>query len=791
MGKNIFKRLASLSIFAFVFTNVSLAQDGFQRFYPTEDRTLITVGCIPSGGGDFHMLSVGIDDNQNIDKVQLSRNNPKGNLIWTREYTIIDATLITNLKSVDFVKLENDTLIIAGIKQVLGVGLDDEKFILKVDPNNGEALWSGVSRDNVDQLGPITLPLVLDGYDDSFVVYNTHGSITGDTFAIQRIQYNSSNEIVNQQAYYPEGLSGINALAGLVDVVPSVDSSTIISYVPEINGISSGLLTIDRNGDMLNSVLYSISPDSIMNYQMQTSAIAATRDTGILMTGIVFQPLTNALSNYLIKTDSIGVVEWSKFIDGNLSGLISQVNDVIERTNGEIVVSGKYFNTADLMVGDFMIYFDAEGNVVRQLDYQSDNSFFFLNSPQGLVQFTQGEMGNASDGGVLYATTGFDQGAAMVSPYIIKTDLLGGAMCNDTLDIDMVTDFEFVRDTLLMGMDDYAVTDTLLLRDRDYTGFTVPVLTLIDTVYCPQDPIMQTIDATLQGATAYEWSTGETTPSIFVTEEGEFSVTVTIGDQICYMQCDTSTITQLAFPEASIEGVLNGICEFEGAELFASSTTNFVSAIWNTGETTRSIIVSEPGNYSVTITDNCENTASANVTINEIENIPPVPSIELIDATCDFMLTVDPGLQGSAIGTTPQYSWSTGESSAIISVTDAGTYTVTVTDICDNIATAEFTIENTNALQFANLFFPQGEVENNRTFGAVIKCPDTFIGENYVLQIFNRFGNKVFETDQIEGKWNGNFSGSQAPRAVYMYQYSYDVPGGETQSGSGSITLMR
>ena len=931
-----------------VASNASLAQDGYQRFYPTEDRALLNVGSIPTDDGGFFMLNVGIDNTNPtvVDKLQLSKNNPKGNLIWTKEYTIIDQTLITNLKSVDFVNLVADTLIIGGVALIQGVGLDDDKFIMKVDPNNGDLLWSGTASDKVEQEAPFTLPIVLNGYDNSFVSYNTHGSTTGDSFAIQRIHYNELNQVIDQKAYYPEGLSAPNAIAGLVDAGNTVDSNTVISYVPSTDQTSTAILTLDRNGEMLNSVRYSISPDSIANYIIQTSAISATQDTGYVLTGFVVQVLTNSVSNYLIKTDSIGVIQWSKLIDASASGLISQVNDVIERPNGDIVVSGKYFNTGTILVGDFMIYFDAEGNVVRQLDYLSDNSFFFLNSPQGLIQFTQGEMGNTVDGGILYSTVGFDPSSGTLSPYIIKTDLLGGAMCNDTLDFDLVSDFAFIRDTLTMGTDDYAVTDTLLLRERDYDNFTVPVLTLIDTAYCPQDPILQTIDATLQGATAYEWSTGETTSSIIVTEEGEYSVTVTVGEQICYMQCDTSTITKLELPEADINSSIMGICALEGAELTAVSTPPLQSLVWGDGQTTNPLIVSQPGSYSVTITDVCGNTAESSIQVDQIttgfqasivggdltctetsieqtlqvvsnstvdiESIEwntgastesiigtesmtytvtvinicgesssaeftvvdldnalslnptvsnifcesgqasviisagvtssqdytvmwsngavedqirvteagsysvtvtnecdetqdasievadsdldvqePMPTISLEIDSCDFILRVDPGVQTNVIGSSPQILWSNMETADSIVVNELGIYSVEVTDGCGNIGIAELALEDDLALQFANLFFPQGEIDVNRSFGAIIKCPDTFNGENYVLEIFNRFGNKVFETDRVEGKWNGSFGGSPAPRDVYMYQYSYDTPDGIQQKGSGSITLMR
>ena len=250
MKHNIFKNIIAVFLLGILTTSSLISQEGFQRFYPTLDRTLINVGSIPTNDGGFYMLNVGIDnDNQTVDKLQVSKNNPKGNLTWTKEYTLTDETLIINLKSVDFVRLESDTLVICGTKQIPGDGLDNEKFIMKIDPSNGDIIWSGIISDMIDQTGPFTLPIVLDGYDNSFVAYNTHGDITSDTFGLQRIHYNSNNEVENQQAYYPEGLSGINAIAALTDATNSVDSNTVITFIAELFLTTSALLTIDKNNN--------------------------------------------------------------------------------------------------------------------------------------------------------------------------------------------------------------------------------------------------------------------------------------------------------------------------------------------------------------------------------------------------------------------------------------------------------------------------------------------------------------------------------------------------------------
>ncbi len=166
MKHNILKNIIAVLLLGFVTTSSLYAQEGFQRFYPTQDRTLVNVGIIPTSDGGFYMLNIGIDNViQAVDRVQVSKNNPKGTLTWTKEYTLTDETLITNLKSVDFVNLEEDTLVLCGVKQIPGFGLDGEKFIMKLDPNNGDIIWSGVASDMIDQTGPFTVPVVLDGYD--------------------------------------------------------------------------------------------------------------------------------------------------------------------------------------------------------------------------------------------------------------------------------------------------------------------------------------------------------------------------------------------------------------------------------------------------------------------------------------------------------------------------------------------------------------------------------------------------------------------------------------------------
>jgi gliding motility-associated-like protein len=60
------------------------------------------------------------------------------------------------------------------------------------------------------------------------------------------------------------------------------------------------------------------------------------------------------------------------------------------------------------------------------------------------------------------------------------------------------------------------------------------------------------------------------------------------------------------------------------------------------------------------------------------------------------------------------------------------------------------------------------------------------------LQIFNRWGEKVFDSPDINTGWNGDYNGSPQEAGVYVYHLLF-FSGIETDARQlkGSITLIR
>lgn len=202
-----------------------------------------------------------------------------------------------------------------------------------------------------------------------------------------------------------------------------------------------------------------------------------------------------------------------------------------------------------------------------------------------------------------------------------------------------------------------------------------------DSIMCAGD----STNLTAMCGTAWSWSTGDNTQSIWYTGAVPATVNVSVTTP-CGQQVETMNITAPSGPPSfTITATQNQMCPGDSSFITASYVTGG-SYLWSTGGTNQTITVFNIGWYVVTVT-NCGGTTVDSINIS----LPPPPTALIIGSTTiclndSTLLVVSPISGGS-------YLWSTGQTTDSIYVYTTSTYSVTVTN-CSGTDNTNTTVVN-------------------------------------------------------------------------------------------------
>lgn len=173
-----------------------------------------------------------------------------------------------------------------------------------------------------------------------------------------------------------------------------------------------------------------------------------------------------------------------------------------------------------------------------------------------------------------------------------------------------------------------------------------------------------------------------------------------------------------------------------------------------------------------------------------------IDSIPIIIASNDTLIQVCSSTQLSAVGGT-SYSWlpltdlsCSNCSSPVVSPLTTITYIVTGTvNGCSAKDTVVITVEGESEIIIPNVFTPNFDGLNdgfNITGGCI---------QSINKKIFNRWGELLFQSNQISEVWNGRtITGDKVPEGTYFYVFDIEmfVDGELTfKVFKGSVSLLR
>ncbi len=334
-------------------------------------------------------------------------------------------------------------------------------------------------------------------------------------------------------------------------------------------------------------------------------------------------------------------------------------------------------------------------------------------------------------------------------------------------------------------------------------GQIAPVQFPDDLALCPGESV--TLNSLITPGATYAWSSAPGTftstlpnPQVTPTQTTEYTVTTTLGNCV-----STQSVDVVVFSGVTL--TLNNdttICAKESVTLTANGSVTG-SYVWTPGGSTGSTLNVTPAattTYQVVYTygDGCTLAESVEVEVklNFAAEILATPDTSIINLgeSIDLFAKVSPSQSLAGF----QYTWF--ENATLLSgTTEQITVKPEVTD-----STVTYLVEiispagcrQTDAITFRliqpqvvfpNAFTPNGD-QVNSTFKMVVLEGFATVEQ---MEIYNRWGQKVFDSKDPAAAWDGRTDGKEAPSDVYACTVRWRRGDGSLVIYVGEITLLR
>jgi gliding motility-associated-like protein len=296
------------------------------------------------------------------------------------------------------------------------------------------------------------------------------------------------------------------------------------------------------------------------------------------------------------------------------------------------------------------------------------------------------------------------------------------------------------------------------------TTMTIVVNPSVTPTFTPILPFCAGTVAPTLPATSNNGISGTWLPAtINNTTSGAYTFTPTPGGS-----CATTTILPVIVIPAPAVNLGNDttICESAaGYVLDATIASPLATYLWQDGSTNPTFTVTTAGTYSVTVNNGiCSKTDAIDIAVD------PLPVFNILggDVICPGQTVI---LSTGLTDPTLTYLWQDGSTNPTFSVSTPGLYSVEVTNNCGP-TTRSFTVKN----GICKIFMPTAFTPNNDNVNDMYKAGGGEFVAKFNMQLFNRWGQRVFVSNSVNKGWDGKLGGTAQPSGTYIYYVVYTDP---------------
>jgi gliding motility-associated-like protein len=453
-------------------------------------------------------------------------------------------------------------------------------------------------------------------------------------------------------------------------------------------------------------------------------------------------------------------------------------------TSGNTVAGGNFGNAANQLANPLGIYVDVAGNIYIT-DYNNYRVQKWLPGATSGITVAGGSFGTGGNQFNQPAGISMDANCNLyVSDFFNNRVQKFSSTVSATITATQPGDYTA---SITTSSGSTVVSNTVTIQAPVTPQITIEADTI---VICPGQAISfhATVDNAGQSPT-FQWKkngiNAGTNSNTFTSSNlinGDVIICVLSSTAPCITQqtVNSNAITIRVLSSHKTVDVGPDIKVCEGTPIVLNAGGPYTNYIWQDGSDGTTFTAIKAGQYSVTVEDACG--SSSDTVIVAIDANPKsfLPGDTVICKS--ELLTI------AAINPYQNYLWSNGGVSSGIRVQSQGVYWLEVTD--QNSCKGRDSIFVTHIICYNKLYIPSAFTPNGDGKNDYFK--PIFDGrlKKFKFIVYNRWGQVVFMSTDINKMWDGKESGQIQPNGVFVWTCSYQFVNEEEKLEKGTVTII-